>query len=162
MSRRQIVLGILVISLLAAGVAFGASVKVGQKAPNFKLANLQGKQVSLSNYKGQGVVLNFWATWCGPCRQELPDFQKEHRTGKKFKVVTVNLRENKKTVQDFMKRGKYTFPVLLDSKGTVSKSYGVKAVPTTIFIDKNGIVREVVVGTLTGAQLRQKIRKHFE
>jgi peroxiredoxin len=162
--KKKLILSIALILALAVVVATAKNTgtKVGQKAPDFKLTDLNGKQVSLLSFKGRGVVLNFWATWCGPCRSELPDFQKEHRAGKKYRVVTVNLREDKKTVQNFVKKGKYTFPVLLDSQGKVGSLYKVRGIPTTYFIDKDGTVREVVVGALSGKQLRQKIKKHLE
>lgn len=163
MKRKILLLAAVIMSVIVfVAAAKNTGVKVGQKAPNFKLMDLNGKQVSLASLKGKGVVLNFWATWCSPCRAELPDFQKEHRRGKKYRVVTVNLRENKKTVQNFVKKGKYTFPVLLDTKGQAANLFKVRGIPTTYFIDKNGIVREVVVGALSGTQLRQKIKKHLE
>lgn len=157
-----ILLAVALCLVVFVAVAKNTGTGKGQKAPDFKLTDLNGKQVSLSSFKGKGVVLNFWATWCPPCRAELPDFQKEHKAGKKYRVVTVNLREDKKTVQNFVKKGGYTFPVLLDSAGKVGNLYQVRGIPTTYFIDKNGIVREVVVGALSGPQLRQKIKKHLE
>lgn len=146
----------LVLTFGAAAVRVG--VKVGESAPNFKLTNLAGKEVSLADFKGKAVVLNFWATWCPPCRAELPDFQKEHKEAKDFVILTVNEQEDKKTVQSFMDKGKYTFPVLLDTQGKVGNLYQVRGIPTTYFIDKKGVIVDVTVGALTGSQLRQKIQ----
>ena len=119
-------------------------------APDFALTDLKGKEVSLSSLKGKFVFLNFWATWCPPCRAEMPSMQvlyeKYRNSG--FEILAVNLREDKKTVRDYMKKNGYTFPVVLDTDGSVGGSmYGVSGIPTTYFIGKDGAILGRLVGT---------------
>jgi len=130
-------------------------VKLGEKkpipAPNFTLEALNGKKVSLKDFKGKVVFLNFWATWCPPCIVEMPSMEALH---KKFKdkglvVIAVNSEEGVKKVNKFIKKKGYTFLVLLDSDGTVtSDSYRAIGFPTTYLIDKHGNV----VGKAEGAR----------
>lgn len=120
--------------------------QVSKIAPDFILTNLIGEKISLGAFRGKPVLLNFWASWCGPCRQEMPYLQAilAEKTG--VAILTINIRESQKTVSDFMKRNDYTFPVLLDSDGKVSQSYQIQAIPATFLIDKNGIIKAVKVG----------------
>lgn len=157
MGRKLVFLLVLLAMLSIGAMAVRVGVRIGDSGPDFKLQDLAGKEVSLKDFRGKAVVLNFWATWCPPCRAELPDFQKEHKGARDFVILTVNQQEDKKTVSSFMNKGKYTFPVLLDLKGTVGSLYQVRGIPTTYFIDKKGIIRDVAVGALTGRQLRQRI-----
>ncbi len=119
-------------------------------ASDFTLETLDGRKVSLSSYKGQVVLLSFWATWCGPCKQEMPDMQTlyEGMKSKGLTIVAVDLMEDKDTVSRFVKDNKYTFPVLLDTNGTVggSTTYGVSAIPTNYVIDRTGRIVGRAIG----------------
>jgi peroxiredoxin len=138
--------------------------KVGDVAFDFTLRNLQGKAVSLSDYRGKKVMLNFWATWCGPCRVELPGMIKlyDELSGKGFVILAVNLREDHDQVAGFVEQNKMRFPVLLDSEGSVGTAYFVRGIPTTVFINDQGIIQAVQMGTLTDAAMRQYVAKLME
>ncbi len=121
--------------------------KEGTKLVDFELKDLSGKYVSLSDFKGKVVFLNFWATWCGPCRIEMPSMQEVYTLLKHrgFEIVAVNLQESEKTVQKFVDELGLTFTILLDSNGRVGSMYGARSIPTTYIIDREG---NVVAGTL--------------
>ena len=112
-----------------------------KKAPDFCLEELSGKKVELKHFKGQVVFLNFWATWCSPCKEEMPSmealYQKFKERGFVFLTISVDYEEKKK-VKEFIDKHHYTFPVLIDSKCLTLDLYKVKGIPTTILIDKKG------------------------
>lgn len=131
------------------GVIADAIKKAGLDVPtsevsstDFKLEALDGKMVTLSSYRGKVVLLSFWATWCGPCRQEMPAMEKLYQQlkAKGFEVVAVDMMEDKATVSAFAKTSGYTFPVLLDKTGEVGGNglYAARAIPTNYVIDKAG------------------------
>ncbi|KNY25215.1 peptidylprolyl isomerase [Pseudobacteroides cellulosolvens] len=136
--------------------AFDPSAKT--KAPDFQLENADGKKVKLSDYKGKTVVLNFWATWCGPCKNEMPDINKaagEIAKSKDAVLLTVNIGETKDVAVKFMKDNGYNMNLLLDSKMEIANKYGVSAIPTTIVIDKNGNIADQIVGATTYKKLME-------
>jgi peroxiredoxin len=120
------------------------------EAPDFTLEDLRGSQVSLKDFAGKVVFLNFWATWCGPCRVEMPSMEKLWQKFKEeaFVILAVDLREGKEEVSSFMKDYGLTFSVLLDSRGEVASMYAVRAIPTTYLLDSEGII----VGRALGAR----------
>ena len=122
------------------------------KAPGFSAKKLNGKKVKLKNYRGKIVFLNFWATWCPPCRKEMPSMEKLHNKmkGKKFVMLAVS-NEEKATVNKFIKSRKFTFPVLIS--GAASK-YGVTGIPTTFIIDEKGYLLGMLVGSSDWADKR--------
>jgi len=117
-------------------------------APNFTLRDLKGRDVSLEDFKGQVVFLNFWATWCPPCRNEMPSMEKlySRMEGQDFAMLAVDLQENEDQVRRFVDTAGYSFPVLLDSSGRTGAAYQVSGIPTTYIIDKQGNVLARVVG----------------
>lgn len=120
-----------------------------QVATDFNLMNMQGEQVSLSQYRGKVVILNFWATWCPPCREEMPSMERLYQKHKDRGLVmlAVNIEENgKKAVSQFLKKTPYSFPILLDSRGVVQNAYGVFRFPESFIIDRNGVVVKKVIG----------------
>jgi peroxiredoxin len=119
----------------------------GQPAPDFSLQSLDGKTYKLSDLKGKVLLLDFWATWCGPCREELPIIEKLHKefSGKGLVVLGIN-DEDKATVQQFVKQQKLTFTNLLDSGGAVARAYKVTAIPRVILIDKDGKIVKDITG----------------
>lgn len=117
-------------------------------APDFSLRNLAGQEVSLSDYRGNFVFLNFWATRCPPCRQEMPEMQKIWTLFKDrhFVILAVDLRESPQKVASFIRDNHYTFPVLLDGSGKVGQVYKTQYIPTSFFIDFEGRIVGAVVG----------------
>ena len=117
-------------------------------APDFTLEDVSGKKVSLKDLKGKVVVLNFWATWCPPCKEEMPSFSKlDSMLGKEgLAVVAINDYENKKKAVNFVKKNGWNFTVLIDESGKVSESYRASFLPTTFIIDRNGMAIGKAVG----------------
>ncbi|MCA9981274.1 MAG: TlpA family protein disulfide reductase, partial [Anaerolineales bacterium] len=114
----------------------------GSQAPDFTLTTLAGDTLTLSELRGTPVVLNFWASWCGPCRYETPYFQQIHETnGDEVLILGINQREGAETVAAFGDEFSLTYPLLLDSDGQVSTAYRVFGLPTTVLVDANGVVR---------------------
>jgi len=123
----------------------------GSMAPDFKVKDLQGKEVSLSGLKGKVVLVNFWATWCPPCKEEIPSMMKLNRTmeGKPFQMLAISIDEGGKAdVESYFKSSGNTLPAYLDSDGAISKVYGVTGVPETFVVDKSGKVQKKIVGGL--------------
>ena len=118
------------------------------KAEDFTLENLEGSPVSLKDFQGKVVFLNFWATWCPPCRAEMPHMEKLWQKFKEedFVILAVDLREGKEKVSSFVKENGYTFPVLLDSGGEVANTYGIRAIPTTYLVDPEGKIAGKALG----------------
>lgn len=143
------------------GEAGPAAALEGKPAPDFKLKGLDDQDVALADLKGQVVVLDFWATWCGPCVVSLPKIDKLHQEKKDagVKVFAVNLREDKELVQGFMTSKKLSLPVLLDSEGATGEAYQAQAIPQTVVIGKDGTIAKVFVGAgpNTEAQIREAV-----
>ena len=136
-----------------------ARVEVGQPAPDFRLLDHTGKVVKLSDYRGKPVVLNFWATWCGPCRAEMPEFKKVYdaRNGDVM-ILAVDYRESPEQIEFFNRDFDLKFPLLVDRPGDVQNHYGVQGLPSTFFIDKDGILRSRSVGPALGSVLTEGLR----
>lgn len=122
-------------------------------APDFELTTLEGKKVKLSDYKGKKVILNFWATWCPPCRAEMPDMEEFYSTYKDKDIVIlgVNLTKSEQeesVVREFIKSYGITYPIPLDVESSVAETYQVSAIPTSYFIDTKGVIREKIVGPM--------------
>jgi peroxiredoxin len=117
-------------------------------APDFSLENLQGKMVDIRHYRGQVVLINFWATWCPHCRQESPCFEKlfNQYSAKGLVIFRINTKENPETVAKFVKKESLNVPVLLDKIGKVGRLFGLWAHPTSYLIDRRGMVRYRTVG----------------
>ncbi len=133
--------------------------KNGSPVPDFELSGIKGERVNIGQYKGKAVALNFWATWCAPCLVEMPLLEtavKRHE--KDLIVLAINIEEPSGTVEAYIKRGGFTFPVLLDVDGKVANNFGVFAYPATFFIDKEGIIRSQHVGQLDETMLRKNLK----
>ncbi len=145
MSRVLKVLVILLsLGLMAAGCA-SQGPQVGDSAPDFQLTSLDGQPVSLSDFEGNPVLLNFWATWCSPCQGEMPYLQEVYEgwQGTGLVLLAVDIGESSSRVEAFMQSEGLTFTVLLDTQGKVALQYGIRTFPTSFFIDGNGIIQEV-------------------
>jgi pSer/pThr/pTyr-binding forkhead associated (FHA) protein/peroxiredoxin len=143
----------------------GSGRHAGQLARDFVLLDLQGKSVSLSNFRGKLVLLNFWATWCGACRSEMPSLENLYRNlrqDSRFVVLTVSVdQQGSSAVQPFLQQSGYDFPVLLDQNGQVSSEYDVSGIPATYIIDGAGEVVWDCAGSLdwSNTELRSAIQK---
>ncbi len=136
-------------TLLAGWIGTAAA---DQAAPNFTLVARDGRSVSLADLKGQVVMINFWATWCGPCRQEMPlldeMYQRYNRLG--FTLLGINVEDNPKGTEAYLAETPVSFPILFDPDHKVSKLYDVIAMPSTVLVDRNGSVRYVHAGYQPG------------
>ncbi len=119
---------------------------IGRPAADFALKDLAGRTVRLADQKGKTVFLNFWASWCPPCREEMPSIERLHRRlkGRDFVILAVSL--DRSDIRSFVEEGKYSFTILLDPQSEVARNYGVTAIPTTFIVDKNGVIRQKVLG----------------
>jgi thiol-disulfide isomerase/thioredoxin len=143
MKRRvAAILAPLTASLLLALPASGAGSGSGP-APQFTLESRVGSKISLAQYKGQVVMLNFWASWCGPCRQEMPLLENIYKKYNKmgFTLIGVNVEPDSKAAEGFLKATPVSFPVIYDKDSTVSKAYDVSGMPSTVLIDRKGNIR---------------------
>jgi peroxiredoxin len=128
---------------------------VGYGAPDFTLTNLDGKSVHLRDFRGRVVVINFWATWCEPCRIEMPILQSAYRVNQPLglEILAVNLDEPRSEVQEFRDQLFLGFAMLLDPGGVIQRLYRVSGYPTTFLVDREGVIRAQHVGILNESQL---------
>lgn len=143
---------LVVCALLPAVTAHAIDMAPGSQAPTFTLKSLKDKNLSLRDYRGQVVMLNFWATWCGPCRQEMPalnSLYEKYRTAG-FVLLGVNVDVEPANAVRMVERLKVTYPILFDQDKTASVLYQVKAMPTTVLIDRDGKIRHVQKGYHAG------------
>jgi peroxiredoxin len=154
-------------SAASAGSATGANAAevdpavgpgVGRMAPDFELPTLDGGTFRLSEQRGQPVVLNFWATWCGPCQRELPALQNaaEHFGGDVV-FAGVDQGEEAAVVQEYVDKLGLTFAIPMDAEGSVGLDYNVQGLPTTFFIDRNGVIRSLWMGEMNSVTLAENI-----
>ncbi|MDQ3005314.1 MAG: TlpA family protein disulfide reductase [Chloroflexota bacterium] len=141
-----------------------ASSLVGKQAPDFTLAALDGTQVRLSQFRGQPVVINFWATWCRPCREEMPELVRSYESHKAegFIILALNLTfsDSLPDVQAFVNEFNINFPVLLDKDGAIAERlYRIPGVPTSVFINQDGTLERIQVGIMTPRQIDQYVRE---
>lgn len=138
--------------------------QVGQKAPNFTLQTLSGESFTLEHLQGKKVILNFWATWCPPCKEELPAMQNVYDQYKDqgVEVVAINLTVGKETVENakqFMEEHGLTLTVPLDESGDVLELYEIMPLPTSYFIDSSGIIRSKYLGPMTEEYMKEELEK---
>ena len=129
----------------------------GFRAPDFTLLDLEGEQVSLSDFRGQLVLINFWATWCPPCRDELPVIQAQYEKSDDLVVLGVNFQEGADEVRSFVTNEELTFPILLDEEGRVTMTYRARALPTSFLVDAEGIITAVHIGPVAAGHLKDYV-----
>lgn len=131
------------------------------KAIDFKLQDLTGKEVALSDLQGKKVFLNFFATWCPPCKAEMPDIEKLYQESKNTDliIIAINIGEDNNTVKSFINKSNYNFKVLLDADKKVAEDYNIDSIPTSFFIDKAGNIVDKRVGEMTIEDMKASVDK---
>ncbi len=158
----KVILTIILVSVLGSGLVMAGcssgpemaqGPQVGKLAPDFQLQSLDGQAVSLGDFRGKPVLLNFWATWCGPCRFEMPFiqkiFEKKEWSDIGLVILAIDIGEGPSSVREFMEHFGLSFPALLDTNQDVALKYNIRAIPTTFFIDKDGIIQDIKVGAFS-------------
>lgn len=145
-----------------AGIAVAddkTGIAIGEKAPDFTVQTIDGKKVNLSDYKGKKVFLNFWATWCPPCKSEMPHMQSfSEKMPAHVEVLAVNLEESQAKAADFADQYDLTFPILLDKDGAVGEAYEIYTIPTTYVLNEDGTVDQKIVGPMDEAMMEKLIQ----
>jgi len=157
----KIMLGLLALSftcVLTGGFVWGMGSRVpavGTTAEDFRLFDLEGKQQSLSQYRGKVVLVNFWATWCKPCTTEMPAMQTTYDKlrDKGFVVLAINELEDEAKVREHIEQYGHTFPVLMDRDNKIANQFGVFGLPVSVFIDEKGVVQQYIKGGLLTEQV---------
>jgi peroxiredoxin len=140
--------------VLFAGQALAVGLQ--EEAPDFTLKSLDGGNLRLEEYRGQVVLINFWASWCGPCRQEMPLLDRLHHryedTG--FAVLGINVEGDSDSAQEIVDKTKVTFPILIDDGQKVSELYSLEAMPSTVVVDRDGVIRYIHLGYKPGDEAK--------
>lgn len=147
-----------VIALEQAQNATGKSAvaETGRAAPNFRLANLDDSGVALTDHRGKFVLVNFWASWCGPCRGEVPDLEAlSERQRERLVVLGVNQQESREAAAKFTEEFAIAYPVLLDRSGEVSQAYRLGGLPVTFLVNPEGVILRIYRGRITGEQIEE-------
>lgn len=161
--KNRLVIRTIVLLLLLTAVIFTIATKdkekvlaIGDQAPNFELVDLDGNKQRLSDYKGQGVFLNFWGSWCGPCKTEMPfmESQSKEFEGKGVHILALNLKDTKLKAETFRDQYGLTFPIARDTDESVRRAYNVIPLPTTILINKDGIIEDIIPGGMDENRIR--------
>ncbi len=136
-----------------------AILQVGDKAPNFALVDMEGEKHQLSDYKGQGVFLNFWGTWCKPCEREFPLIDKQYQEFKDqgLQILAVNVGESDFALQKFIDRKGLTFPVLIDNNKSVLDAYNINPLPTTLLINQEGKIEKIITGEMSEEAIKNNM-----
>lgn len=158
---------VLMIALSVSGVEASVAAEISGRAPNFTLKSMSGKNLKLSEYRGQVVMINFWASWCAPCRQEMPLLEGLYKKYRPlgFTLLGVNVEEDSSKASTLLRNIRVSFPILFDNKNKVSKLYKVSAMPTTVILDRDGNMRYLHKGYKPGyeqdyqKQLRALLRE---
>lgn len=147
---------LVLVAFMALSAAQSHAVALQEEAPDFTLKSLEGSNMRLEEYRGQVVLINFWASWCGPCRQEMPLLDRLHHryedTG--FAVLGVNVEGEVKPAQEIVDKTKVTFPVLIDEDQKVSEMYNLEAMPSTVVVDRDGVIRYIHRGYKPGDEAK--------
>ncbi|ASK63434.1 cytochrome C biogenesis protein [Virgibacillus phasianinus] len=120
-----------------------SGLEVGKKAPDFELETLSGETIKLSDLQGKKVFINFWASWCPPCKKEMPELQEFYKQhSDEIEVLAITSENNLKDVREYIDHNSYSFPVLLDKESQVTSNYGVITIPTTYFVGTDGVIQQ--------------------
>lgn len=137
--------------------AITATAEVAGQAPNFTLSTLEGKEIKLSDFKGRKVMINFWATWCPPCKAEMPAMQQLYNQANGYMdILAINI-DPKNDVAGFVRENQLTFPILLDESGKVNEDFSIISIPTTFLINEDGMIEKKHIGAMTLEQMEEFI-----
>ena len=157
---RGIILVLLVVAIAYTVYATTTKEKVkvlkeGSQAPDFELVDLDGNTHRLSDYKGQGVFLNFWGTWCEPCKEEMPAMDRQYSVykNKGVQILAVNIAQSNFEVEKFINNLDVHFPVAIDKTKSVMTAYNIRPLPTTILVSPEGKVQKIITGEMTERQI---------
>jgi len=161
LARTALASGFALALLAAAACGTQPAARLGGPAPDFKLQDVNGEPVSLTQFKGKPVFINFWATWCGPCREEMPAMQElyDQYRDRGLVILALDMEEDSRLVRRWIDQGGYTFTFLLDSEGEQVKRYNVTAAPTSYFVGSDGVIRDLKLGALSRAEMQAKVEK---
>ncbi len=137
-------------------------IKIGAVAPDFSLNTPDNQTIKLSQFRGKPVLINFWATWCAPCITELPLLVQTYQANQgKLVILGINMKEDAGTVEARVKSVGITYPVGLDNTGEVTNRYQVRGYPTSLFVDKNGVIQRITVGPLSEDTIRSSLERVY-
>jgi peroxiredoxin len=165
--RNRFIFRVITLSLLAAATVFTIYtgfakekynvLKVGDNAPDFALVDLDGIEHQISKYRGQGVFLNFWGTWCAPCKKEMPAMGRQYEVYKEqgVQILAVNIAESDFKVRSFAKQYGMNFPTLIDKTKSVMQTYNVKPLPTTFLINPEGKIVRIITGEMSENDIKE-------
>lgn len=161
--KKRLIIRTLVLIVLGAAIVFSITSKdkvkvlaIGDQAPDFELVDMDGNRHRLSDYKGQGVFLNFWGTWCGPCKKEMPYMENQYNAFKDqgVQILAVNIAESNLKVNTFRQQYGLTFPIAIDKTGSVKGAYNIVPLPTTFLIDKNGKIVNIITREMSEGEIK--------
>jgi len=164
---RRLLAGAVAVAVLLGGLTVANAVRrpaeprpeVGYPAPDFELPTPEGEPVRLSDYRGRPVLLNFWATWCPPCRVEMPHIQAVHEAyGARLVVLAVAVQDDWAFTRPFMDRYGFTFTALQDREMEATFAYRIQSLPTSVFVDREGIIRQIWTGLMTREAMEAAVR----
>lgn len=165
--QKRLYTRIIILAVLVAAIAYTVYntahkddiqlLKVGDDAPNFSLVDLNGKTHKLSDYKGQGVLLNFWGTWCKPCKREMPAINNQYKQfkGQGVQILGINIAQSNLEVSSYADKLGVEFPIAIDKTKSVMRAYNVDPLPTTVLIDKNGKIVKFITGEMTETDIQK-------
>lgn len=170
-SKKWMQIAILALVILAGGLAIGNALfnkeripRAGDRAPQFKVADLDGTRRSLNDWADKPLVLNFWGTFCPPCKEEMPALQRQAAkwAERGVGVVGMNLGEDAVTVRDFVRQLGIQFPIYLDTDDVVREAYGVNQYPTTFFIQPDGRIYTIIIGQMDEATIESTVESMLD
>lgn len=148
-------LGYLLLEVRSLGIC-----EENKKAPDFTINSIDGREIKLSNYKGKKVILNFWATWCPPCRAEIPDFVEFYNTNKnKVEIIGIVVGSKEEEIKNIVKQYNITYPVCISNRKIENLFGGINVVPTSFIIDENGYIKFKKIGIMDKTELEKILKE---
>lgn len=169
--KKRLVLRTTILTLLVLAIGFTVymniaggrsdTAEVGKKAPDFVLKDLDGHEYRLSDYRGKGVFLNFWGTYCEPCKDEMPAMDRQYQIYKDqgVEILAVNVGEAELAIEKFINEYDLTFPVIVDESGDVQRAYGIFPLPATYLINSDGIIVDYITGRMDEADIQEYMER---